>query len=48
MTLPRTPRGGRQNFLADRKTQDAILRKIEVMGEATKRLSSKLRQKYPD
>jgi uncharacterized protein with HEPN domain len=35
-------------FLADIKTQDAVIRNLEIMGEATKSLSSELREKYPD
>lgn len=31
-------------FLADLKTQDAVIRALEVVGEATKRLSSALRE----
>jgi uncharacterized protein with HEPN domain len=30
----------RDAFLADRRTQDAVIRQIEVMGEASTRLSS--------
>ncbi|MCB9283156.1 MAG: DUF86 domain-containing protein [Lewinellaceae bacterium] len=33
-------------FQADEEKQDAIIRKIEVAGEATKRLSQELRDKY--
>ncbi len=33
-------------FLMDEEKQDAIIRKIEVAGEATKRLSMELREKY--
>lgn len=33
-------------FLADEEKQDAIIRKIEVAGEDTKRLSKDLREKY--
>lgn len=33
-------------FMADEEKQDAIMRKIEVAGEATKRLSHDLREKY--
>jgi uncharacterized protein with HEPN domain len=33
-------------FLADEEKQDAIIRKIEVAGEATKRLSKDLRDYY--
>jgi uncharacterized protein with HEPN domain len=35
-------------FLKDHKTQDAVVRNLEVIGEATKGLSSPLRNKYPD
>ncbi|MBK8045266.1 MAG: DUF86 domain-containing protein [Haliscomenobacter sp.] len=37
---------GYTDFLADEEKQDAIIRKIEVAGEATKRLSLELREKY--
>lgn len=30
-------------FLNDKKTQDAIVRNLEIIGEATKRLSESLR-----
>jgi uncharacterized protein with HEPN domain len=32
-------------FLADNKTQDAVVRNLEVIGEATKSLSAPLREK---
>ena len=35
-------------FLADIKTQDAVIRNLEIIGEATKSLSAELRGKYPD
>lgn len=35
-------------FLIDIKTQDAIIRNLEIIGEATKKLSEQLRTKYPD
>ena len=34
--------GGRGEFLADRKTQSAVIRQIEIIGEAVKRLSPEL------
>lgn len=40
--------GGEKDFLADKKTQDAVLRKLEVIGEATKRLSTDLKTANPD
>jgi uncharacterized protein with HEPN domain len=35
-------------FLADRKTQDAVIRNLEIIGEAVKRLSSRVTNAYPD
>lgn len=35
-------------FVEDTKTQDAVIRTIEVIGEATKRLSTELRDAHPD
>jgi len=35
-------------FLADEQKQDAIIRKIEVSGQAAKNLSFELREEYPD
>jgi uncharacterized protein with HEPN domain len=35
------------DFLDDYRTQDAIVRNIEVIGEATKNLSDALRRQYP-
>lgn len=37
-----------ETFLADTKTQDAVIRNLEIIGEATKNLSTELRAKYPD
>lgn len=34
-------------FLADTKTQDAVVRNFEIMGEAAKRLSSGTREAHP-
>lgn len=33
-----------EEFLADTKTQDAVIRALEITGEATKRLSQELRE----
>lgn len=41
-------RDGRQAFLQDAKTQDAVIRKFEIIGEATKRLSAEARNRRPD
>ena len=35
-------------FLADLKTQDAVVRNLEIIGEAAKSLSTELRKKYPE
>ncbi len=37
-----------ESFLEDYKTQDAIIRNIEIIGEANKKISEELKQKYPD
>ncbi|MCP3981460.1 MAG: DUF86 domain-containing protein [bacterium] len=39
---------GRDAFMADTKTQDAVVRNFEIIGEATKRLTSELRENNPD
>ena len=39
--------GGRATFDADPKTQDAIIRNLEVIGEATKQLSEIVRTSAP-
>lgn len=33
---------GRQGFMADRKTQSAVIRQLEIIGEAVKNLSATL------
>ena len=35
-------------FLADEKTQDAVIRNIEILGEAVKHLSAELIATHPD
>jgi len=37
-----------EGFRADTRTQDAVVRNLEIIGEATKRLSADLRAAYPD
>jgi len=37
-----------QGFLDDEEKQDAVIRKIEVAGEATKRVNMELRERFPD
>ncbi len=36
------------NYFNDRKLQDAISRRLEIIGEATKVISQTTRQKYPE
>jgi uncharacterized protein with HEPN domain len=40
-------RDGRDAFMTDPKTQDAVVRNFEVIGEATKRLPPELTMAYP-
>jgi len=37
-----------ETFLEDRKTQDAVVRQFEIIGEATKRISLDFRDNHPD
>ena len=37
-----------ETFMADTKTQDAVIRNLEIIGEATKNPSEQLRTKYAD
>lgn len=39
---------GESVFSADRKTQDAVVRNFEIIGEAAKRLSNETRQLAPN
>ena len=41
-------RDGKDVFLSDIKTQDAVLRNLEIIGEATKNLSAELRAANTD
>lgn len=36
------------DFLADRKTQDAVTRNIEIIGEAARSLPGEFREQHPD
>ena len=36
------------DFLKDGKTQDAVIRNIEILGEAVKLLSEEAKERYPD
>lgn len=37
-----------EHFAADRKTVNAVVRSLEVMGEAAKRIPEDVRRRYPD
>lgn len=37
-----------EGFMKDEKTQSAVIRELEVIGEATKRLTEDFRNQYPD
>ncbi len=39
---------GQESFFADRKTQDAVVRNLEIIGEAIKRVSARLKEAHPD
>ncbi len=36
-----------EDFVGDTKTQDAVLRNLEIVGEATKNISRSLKERYP-
>lgn len=38
---------GRDDFMSDRKTQSAVIRQLEIIGEAVKRLSAELTGSCP-
>ena len=37
-----------EDFMANNLVQDGVIRQIEIMGEATKRLSKNIREKNPE
>ena len=37
-----------EDFTSDRRTVDAVIRNIEIIGEATKNIPDDVRGKYPD
>ncbi|MCC2627069.1 MAG: hypothetical protein K0S14_719 [Thermomicrobiales bacterium] len=41
-------RSVKRDFLAESHWQDATIRQLEVIGEATKRLSPELRDRHPE
>ena len=38
---------GYEDFMDNHLIQDGVIRQIEIIGEATKRLSDEIREKYP-
>lgn len=38
----------KREFFADKKLQEAVIRRIEVIGEAVKNVSDQLKQKHPE
>jgi len=38
---------GKQSFFSDPRTQDAVIRNFEIIGEAAKRIPDEYRKKYP-
>lgn len=38
---------GHERFAAESQWQDAVIRQLEIVGEATKRLSPELRERHP-
>ena len=45
--IRRYTEGGREGFLADSMVQDAVLRNLQVIGEATKRIPDDFRKAHP-
>lgn len=39
---------GESDFFSSKLIQDAVIRNLEIIGEATKRISMDLREEYPD
>lgn len=39
---------GQDNFINDEKTQEAIIRKLQILSESTQRLSSRVKLAMPD
>jgi len=38
----------KEEFIKDKDTKDATVRRLEIIGEATKNISSALKRKYPN
>ncbi len=39
---------GKDVFFADTKTQDAVMRNLQILAESTQRLSDPLKEKHPE
>jgi uncharacterized protein with HEPN domain len=39
---------GFEEFIADKKTRDAVVRNLEVIGEAAKNIPDEIKQEYPE
>lgn len=39
---------GKKAFVSDSRTQDAVIRNLQIIGEAVKKVSASLREKHPD
>jgi uncharacterized protein with HEPN domain len=37
-----------ENFITDRKTVSAVIRELEIVGEATKQIPTSIKKKYPN
>lgn len=37
-----------EKFISDNAAQDAVIRRFEIIGEATKNIPSKIKSKYPE
>ncbi len=40
--------GGKEAFLADTRTQDAVLRNLQILAESAKRISIGCKEKHPE
>ena len=40
--------GGKEEFFANKMIQDAVIRNLEIIGEAVKNISPAIRDQYPD
>jgi len=46
--IERYTAGGKQAFFAEKIIQDAVIRNLEIIGEAVKNISQQTREKNPD